>query len=207
DMRAAVKSDGTVLAIKFRNIENEGAGIDFAARHNLLMLSNIANCYRMPAVSYEGYSVVTNRCPVVANRGIGKPFMCFAVERMVDVVAAELGLDPVAVRLKNFLQPDQFPYDTPSGQTYDSGDYPALAQIVADELGLRPEQVRTASTFDSASHPFLMASGNYSNKFHANDTAAAIGAARKIRDKLLARAAQRLEASPDDLELREGRVY
>ena len=77
EMSAAVKADGTVLAIKFRNIENEGAGIDFAARHNLLMLSNIANCYRFRALSYEGYSVVTNRCPVVANRGIGKPFMCF----------------------------------------------------------------------------------------------------------------------------------
>ena len=54
------------------------------------MLSNIANCYRFRAISYEGYSVVTNRCPVVANRGIGKPFMCFAVERMIDAVARAL---------------------------------------------------------------------------------------------------------------------
>src|SRR5262249_49925568 len=84
EMTAAGKNDRAVLAIKFRNIENEGAGIDFAARHNLLMLSNIANCYRLRALSYEGYSVVTNRCPVVANRGIGKPFMCFSVERMID---------------------------------------------------------------------------------------------------------------------------
>ena len=90
DISAAVKADGTILGVKFRNIENEGAGIDFAARHNLLMLSNIANCYRFRAISYEGYSVVTNRCPVVANRGIGKPFMCFAVERMVDAVARAL---------------------------------------------------------------------------------------------------------------------
>jgi 2-furoyl-CoA dehydrogenase large subunit len=69
------------------------------------------------------------------------------------------------------------------------------------------EQVRVASTFDSASHPYLMASGNYSNKFHANDTAAAIGAAGKIREKLLRRAALGLEASPEDLELRAGRVF
>ncbi len=90
DVTAAVKSDGTILGLKFRNIENEGAGIDFAGRHNLLMLSNIVNCYRVPAVSYEGYSVLSNCCPVVANRGIGKPFMCFAVERMVDVIASTL---------------------------------------------------------------------------------------------------------------------
>jgi hypothetical protein len=116
EMSAAVKADGTVLAIKFRNIENEGAGIDFAARHNLLMLSNIANCYRFRALSYEGYSVVTNRCPVVANRGIGKPFMCFAVERMIDAVARALKIDRAEIRFRNFIQPDQFPYDTPSGQ-------------------------------------------------------------------------------------------
>jgi 2-furoyl-CoA dehydrogenase large subunit len=295
EMSAAVKADGTVLAIKFRNIENEGAGIDFAGRHNLLMLSNIANCYRLKAISYEGYSVVTNRCPVVANRGIGKPFMCFAVERMMDAVARALKLDRGEIRFRNFIQPDEFPYDTPSGQTYDSGDYPemlrsalarvdydalrreqaqgreqgrllgigiatavepggsnlsygmlisgpsqllsgqgeaarvrmetdgtaavftggldsgqghatVLAQIVADELGLNVDQVRVATTFDSASHPYVMTSGVYSNKFHGHDTVAAIGAARKVRDKLLRRAAAQLEARVDDLELRDGRI-
>jgi len=295
DVEAAVKKDGTILGLKFRNIESEGAGIDFAGRHNLLMLSNIVNCYRVPAVSYEGYSVVTNCCPVVANRGIGKPFMCFSVERIVDAVARAVELDRVQVRLKNFIQPDEFPYDTPSGQTYDSGDYPemlrkglalidypalkreqvkaraagrllgigiavgvepggsnlsygmlisgpkqllsgqgeavrirmetdgtatvytgsldsgqghgtALAQIVADELGLKMDQVRVPITFDSASHPYVLTSGVYSNKFNGHDTAAAIGAARKVREKLLQRAANHLEANVEDLELREGRV-
>jgi 2-furoyl-CoA dehydrogenase large subunit len=295
DMSAAVKRDGTILGVKFRNIENEGAGIDFAARHNLLMLSNIANCYRIRAISYEGYSVVTNRCPVVANRGIGKPFMCFAVEKMVDAVARALKMDRAEIRFRNFIQPHEFPYDTPSGQTYDSGDYPemlrkalaaidyenlrreqaagrehgrllgigiatavepggsnlsygmlvsgpaqllsgqgeaarirmetdgsasvftggldsgqghatALAQIVADELALDVKQVRVATTFDSASHPYVMTSGVYSNKFHGHDTVAAIGAARKVREKLLKRAATQLEANIDDLELRDGRI-
>jgi 2-furoyl-CoA dehydrogenase large subunit len=295
EMSAAVKVDGTVLAIKFRNIENEGAGIDFAGRHNLLMLSNIANCYRFRAISYEGYSVVTNRCPVVANRGIGKPFMCFAVERMMDAVARSLRLDRAEIRRRNFIQPDQFPYVTPGGQTYDSGNYPemlrkalaavdyenfkrdqaesrkrggllgigiatavepggsnlsygmlisgptqllsgqgeaarvrletdgtarvftgglesgqghatALAQIVADELGLHVNQVKVATTFDSASHPYVMTSGVYSNKFHGHDTVAAIGAAGKVRAKLLKRAAVQLEANPDDLVLGDGRI-
>jgi 2-furoyl-CoA dehydrogenase large subunit len=295
EMSAAVKADGTVLAIKFRNIENEGAGIDFAGRHNLLMLSNIVNCYRLRAISYEGYSVVTNRCPVVANRGIGKPFMCFAVERMMDAVARTLKLDRAEIRFRNFIQPDEFPYETPGGQIYDSGNYPemlkkalarvdyaalrreqdegrargrllgigiatavepggsnlsygmlisgpsqllsgqgeaarvrletdgtatvftgglesgqghatALAQIVADELGLHIRQVRVATTFDSASHPYVMTSGVYSNKFHGHDTVAAIGAARKVREKLLKRAAALLEANVDDLELSDGRI-
>jgi 2-furoyl-CoA dehydrogenase large subunit len=295
DIEAAIQHDGTILGLKFRNIENEGAGIDFAGRHNLLMLSNAVNCYRIPAVSYEGYSVVTNCCPVIANRGIGKPFMCLAVERIVDAVARAAGLDRVEVRRRNFMQPDQFPYETPTGQTYDSGDYPemlrkalalldyenllqeqvrararnrlvgigiacgvepagsnlaygmlisgpsqllsgqgeaarvrmeadgsatvytggiesgqghstSLSQIVADQLGLRPEQVRIAATFDSHSHPYVQTSGNYSNKFNGHDTAAAIGAARKVREKLLGRAARMLEVAAEDLELDNGRI-
>jgi len=295
DVTAAVKSDGTILGLKFRNIENEGAGIDFAGRHNLLMLSNIVNCYRVPAVSYEGYSVLSNCCPVVANRGIGKPFMCFAVERMVDVIASTLKMDRLEIRQRNFIQPNEFPYDTPSGQTYDSGDYPellrkalalidhkklmqeqtkareegrllgfgiamgvepggsnlsygmlisgptqllsgqgeaarvrietdgtvsvftgsleagqghstSLAQIVADELGLKIEQVRVPMTFDSASHPSVMTSGVYSNKFNGHDTAAAIGAAQKVREKLMLRAANHLEADVQDLELGDGKI-
>ncbi len=295
DVTAAVKSDGTILGLKFRNIENEGAGIDFAGRHNLLMLSNIVNCYRVPAVSYEGYSVLSNCCPVVANRGIGKPFMCFAVERMVDVIASTLKMDRLEIRERNFIQPNEFPYDTPSGQTYDSGDYPellrkalalidhkklmqeqtkareegrllgfgiamgvepggsnlsygmlisgptqllsgqgeaarvrietdgtvsvftgsleagqghstSLAQIVADELGLKIEQVRVPMTFDSASHPSVMTSGVYSNKFNGHDTAAAIGAAQKVREKLMLRAANHLEADVQDLELGDGKI-
>jgi 2-furoyl-CoA dehydrogenase large subunit len=295
EVEAAITRDGTILGLKFRCIENEGGGIDFAGRHNLLMLSNMVNCYRVPAVAYTGYSVVTNTCPVTANRGIGKPFMCLAVERVVDAVARATALDRVEVRRRNFIQPDQFPYDTPSGQTYDSGDYPAmldkalallgyeqlmadqvaarsagrlvgigiacgvepagsnlsygmlisgpgqllsgqgeaarvrmepdgsatvytggiesgqghstaLSQIVADELGLRPEQVRVAATFDSRSHPYTQTSGNYSNKFNGHDTAAAIGAARKVREKLLGRAARMLEVASDDLELSNGRI-
>ncbi|HZT06044.1 MAG TPA: xanthine dehydrogenase family protein molybdopterin-binding subunit [Chloroflexota bacterium] len=295
EVEAAVTNAGVIEAIRVRNIENEGAGIDFAGRHNLLMLTNLVNCYRIPAASYEGYSVVTNRCPVVANRGIGKPFMCLAVERTVDAIAHELGLDRAEVRFRNFIQPDQFPYTTPGGQVYDSGDYPAmlrkaldlvdyqgalreqetarragrlvgigiatgvepggsnlsygmlisgpgqllsgqgeaarvrmetdgtvsvltggldagqghataLAQIVADELGVSVERVRVPTTFDSASHPYVMASGNYSNKFHGQDTAAVIGAARRVRDKLLQRAATHLEVAPEDLELRDGMI-
>lgn len=295
EVEAAVTNDGTILGLRVRNIENEGAGIDFAGRHNLLMLTNLVNCYRIPAASYEGYSVVTNCCPVVANRGIGKPFMNLAIERTVDAIARELGLDRAEVRFRNFIPPDQFPYETPGGQVYDSGDYPemlrkalalldydsvrreqaearaagrwlgigiavgvepggsnlsygmlisgpgqllsgqgeaarlrmetdgtvtvltggldagqghatALAQIVADELGLPIERVRVPTMFDSASHPYVMTSGNYSNKFHGQDTAAVIGAARKVRERLLRRAAAQLEVAPEDLELRDERV-
>jgi len=77
---------------------------------------------------------------------------------------------------------------------------------VADELGLSPEQVDVARGFDSASTPWLYLSGNYSNKFSVTDTGAVVGAARRVRDKLLRIAAHRLEADAADLELRDGAV-
>src|SRR2546428_648930 len=210
DMSAAVKADGTVLAIKFRNIENEGAGIDFAARHNLLMLSNIANCYRLRAISYEGYSVVTNRCPVVANRGIGN---ATAVEpggsnlsygMLVSGPSQLLSGQGEAARVR--LETDGSATVFTGGLDSGQGHATALAQIVADELALDVKQIRVATTFDSANHPYVMTSGVYSNKFHGHDTVAAIGAARKVRDKLLKRAAAQLEAHVDDLELRDGHI-
>lgn len=293
DVEAAISKDGEILGLRVRGIVNEGAGLDFAIRHNVLMLANLVNCYRVPAISYEGYSVVANLPPVVANRGIGKPVMCLAVERTVDAIARATGLDRAEVRFRNFIQPDQFPYETPNGNLYDSGDYPrllrralemldyegaraeqrearragrllgigiavgvepgisnaghnaligesrvtgageaarvrmeidgsvtvytggleagqghatALGQVVADQLGIRPDQVRVPLAFDSASHPFVMTSGSYANKFHGQDVAAAIGAAQKVRQKLLQRAASQLEAAVTDLDLQDGRV-
>jgi 2-furoyl-CoA dehydrogenase large subunit len=196
--------------------------------------------------------------------------------------------------MRNFIQPDQFPYTTPSGDVYDSGDYPgtlrlaleqigyeellreqaaaraegrwvgigiatavepsstnfgysrlvnqqamltgigeaarirmewdgtisvatgatdtgqghetAIAQIVADELGVSLDDVRVAPTFDSSTSPWLPVSGNYSNKFSGTDTGAILGAARRVKEKLLALAGQALEADPADLELGEGYV-
>jgi 2-furoyl-CoA dehydrogenase large subunit len=90
----------------------------------------------------------------------------------------------------------------PSGQGYET----VVAQIVADELGLRPEQVSVARGFDSATTPWLYLSGNYSNKFSVTDTGAVAGAARRVRDKLLRLAAFRLEIAPADLELHGGAV-
>jgi 2-furoyl-CoA dehydrogenase large subunit len=142
-VEAAVKRDGTILGMKFRNLSNEGSSTDFAAIHNMLQLTNLVNCYRFKAVSYEGSSVVSNKCPAGANRGVGKPFMAFAMERMIDRIAQSLERDPAEVRFRNFIQPDEFPYSTPSGNLYDSGDYPetlrrALAAV--DYPRLREEQ-------------------------------------------------------------------
>jgi 2-furoyl-CoA dehydrogenase large subunit len=92
--------------------------------------------------------------------------------------------------------------DPPSGQGYET----AVAQVVADVLALAPERVHVQRGFDSRTTPWLYQSGNYSNKFSVTDIGAVLGAAEKVRDKLLRIAAHRLEVAPGDLELHDGCV-
>ena len=90
--------------------------------------------------------------------------------------------------------------DPSSGQGYET----VIAQIVADELGLTPDAVHVDRGFDSTTTPWLYLSGNYSNKFSVTDVGAVVGAAARVRDKLLRIAAHRLEIDAADLELRDG---
>jgi 2-furoyl-CoA dehydrogenase large subunit len=145
EIEFAVKSDGTVLGMKIKDYENEGEGLHYVSVHSLLKLANMVNGYKIKNVRFEPFSVATNKCPSGANRGIGKPGMVFMIERMMDITARKLGLTPVEIRQRNFIQPDEFPYTTPTGNVYDSGDYPeslrkALEAIRYDEV--REEQQR-----------------------------------------------------------------
>jgi len=139
----ALDGDGHFLAIALRDIVDEGCNLQNPTLHSLLKLGNIVNCYRIGAVRFEAYSVLTNKCPSGANRGIGKPAMCFAIERLVDLAARRLGRDPAELRFANLVQPSEFPYETPVGASYDSGDFPGTlrrALALADYEGLRATQ-------------------------------------------------------------------
>ncbi len=99
--------------------------------------------YKIPVVDLEAVCVYTNTTPVAAYRGAGRPEAAYYIERMIDLVAAELDLDPAQVRRVNFIPPEAFPYKTPTGQNYDSGEYDrALTKAleIADYAGLRAEQ-------------------------------------------------------------------
>ena len=139
----ALDGDGRFLAIALRDVVDEGCNLQNPTLHSLLKLGNIVNCYRIGAVRFEAYSVLTNKCPSGANRGIGKPAMCFAIERLVDLAARRLGRDPAELRFANLVQPSEFPYETPVGASYDSGDFPETlrrALALADYDGLRATQ-------------------------------------------------------------------
>lgn len=135
EVEMALKKDGTVTSLRLRDIENDGSFIHTAGIYALIKFATMTGCYRIRSMMFEPLSVVTNKGPVVQNRGVGKPAMNFVLERMMDIAARELGIDPAEIRFKNFIQPDEFPYTTPSGEVYDSGDYPATLRRALEAAG------------------------------------------------------------------------
>ena len=322
DVDAAVTTEGEVLGLKIRDTDDVGGSVSTLTIHFTNKLNNLFNTYKVRHLRLDGRSVLTNKCPVVPNRGIGKPGMCFVWERVMDRVAQELGLDPVEVRRRNLIAADQFPYTTPNGNIYGSGDYQKLldrvvanvgytevrqrqaeqnarprrssreaqaseggerperferdegtfigigvvigvepggrnaardmaifpnakqmpgaggvegatvkieksgsvvltlgspscgqshettaSQIVADALGVAPERVSLAGTFDTALSPWGVSSSNSGNNFHLYDVGAVHGAATRLRDKVLTLAAHVLNADKGALLIEDGVVY
>ena len=124
DMEAAVKNDGTIMGIRMKNVVDGGAFCGNSTTTPPYTSSHrIVGPYRTPAARVEVLGVITNKGPSGAYRGAGGPESAFCMERTMDLIARELDLDPVDVRRKNFIPSDAFPYQTPTGITYDSGDY------------------------------------------------------------------------------------
>jgi 2-furoyl-CoA dehydrogenase large subunit len=150
DVEAAVKADGEVLGLKIRDTDDVGGSVSTLTIHFTNKLNNLFNTYKVQHLRLEGRSVLTNKCPVVPNRGIGKPGMCFVWERMMDRVAQELGLDPIAVRRRNLVPKEQFPYTTPNGNIHGSGDYQMLLEKALTSVGY--DEVRRRQAEQRATH-------------------------------------------------------
>ena len=123
----ALAGDGEFLGMRVATTANMGAYLSTFASSvpTYLYGTLLAGQYRTPAIYVEVQSVFTNTAPVDAYRGAGRPEATYVVERLVETAARELGLDPAELRRRNFIQPDQFPYETPVALTYDTGDYEA----------------------------------------------------------------------------------
>ena len=124
DVEAAVKKDGLFLGVRSRIVADLGAYY-FRITPGIPMLTGhrITGPYKTPVVRFEVLGVITNKPPTGPYRGAGGPEASYCMERTVDLIAKELKLDPAEVRRKNFIAPEAFPYTTPTGITYDSGQY------------------------------------------------------------------------------------
>ncbi len=146
DYELAATKDGEITAIKVRIIQ------DLGAYHQLLTpaiptlsVLMIPGLYRTKVMSADIIGAFTNCVPTDAYRGAGRPEATHAIERMVDILATKLGMDPAEIRLKNFVRNDEFPFPTATGLTYDSGNYAAPLEMALEMVGykeLREQQAQ-----------------------------------------------------------------
>jgi len=274
---------GILLAVRDRFLHDTGAYTPYGIIVPIITACTLPGPYRLKHYYSEFTVLYTNKVPVSPYRGAGRPHAVFVMERIMDRIARELHLDRLEVRSRNFIQPDEFPWDVglvyqDGGPTkYDSGDYqagleklkalldydnfPALqaearaqgrylgigvgcyvegtgigpyegamvrvesdgrvyvstgvttqgqahyttfAQIVADQLGVEPKDV-LVTTGDSQS--FYWGVGTYASRAATVAGSAVHLAALKVREKAKQVAADLFEASPDDIELADGKVF
>jgi carbon-monoxide dehydrogenase large subunit len=120
----AVRHDGTILGIRTRTLADLGSYLQLLTPAVPTLTGLVlTGCYRIPAVKMEIVGVYTNKMATDAYRGAGRPEATYLIERLMDVVANELKIDRIEIRLKHFPQPAEFPFATSCGLTYDSGNY------------------------------------------------------------------------------------
>jgi 2-furoyl-CoA dehydrogenase large subunit len=301
-VRAGFSSEGQLLAVSYDVFEDVGAYLRAPEPATLYrMHGSLSGAYRVRDVASRNRIVLTNRCPTGLNRGFGGPQLYLALEGAMNLAARRLGIDPAELRRRNLIRVDEFPYRTPSGGLYDSGEYEAClddllelsryeerraeqeaaraegrlvgiglacvvepsisnmgyvtlaqtaeeraeglpksgnaegatvivsplggitvrigttpqgqghrtvcAQVVADVLGARPEEVEVLTELDTSTSAWSVASGNYSSRFSGVGTAAVHLAAQKVAAKLRAIAAAELGCDPAEVELRDGKAW
>ncbi|MFP4513077.1 MAG: xanthine dehydrogenase family protein molybdopterin-binding subunit [Acidimicrobiales bacterium] len=137
------RRDGTITAYRLRVVQDAGAYPSMGAVLPFMTRTMLTGVYDITNAEFSSKSVVTNTTATAAYRGAGRPEAAAAIERAVDLFAAEIGMDPAEVRFKNVLSPDMFPHTTVTKTQYDSGDYATALSKVLDAAGydqLRAEQ-------------------------------------------------------------------
>ncbi|GAC1507622.1 MAG: xanthine dehydrogenase family protein molybdopterin-binding subunit [Candidatus Dormibacteraceae bacterium] len=144
EVEVGYDGDGRVLALNDEFIHDAGAYTPYGIILPIITAAQIPGPYRVPNYRVRFRDVYTNATPTSPYRGAGRPHACFAMERTLDAIAADLGIERVEVRRRNLIQADEFPY--PLGVAwqdgnevvYDSGNYPALLDRAVEILGPRP---------------------------------------------------------------------
>ena len=141
DIEMAFKSDGTILGLRAHIVSDQGGYFRTLGTINAsLAITGLPGPYRVGSYAAEIVCVLTNKSPCSPYRGAGGPEATYARERLLDVAARELGMDPAELRLKNLLPPEALPYDTglvsvESNVVFDSGDFPAALRQALDKFG------------------------------------------------------------------------
>ena len=168
DVEVAVTGDGELTGFSVRAIDDCGAFPRYEPLGCIIWAQVTPGCYAWRNIRVDFTQVCTNKSPVSPNRGYSRMQHLWLTERIVDIVAAELGFDPVELRKRNYVKAEQMPYETPNGCVYDSGDYARCLDIALDLIGYdsierRREEARArgkllgvgiGSTLDSGTNNF-----------------------------------------------------
>lgn len=139
------RRDGTVVAYQLQVLQDAGAYPGFGAFLPHMTRIMLTGVYDIERAEFASTSVVTSTTPTVAYRGAGRPEAAAALERAMDLFAAAIDMDPAEVRRRNMVAANRFPFTTPAGTVYDSGDYPGALALALQHAGyddLRAEQLR-----------------------------------------------------------------
>ncbi len=152
DIEIAATKDGKILGLKVDLLANMGAYLQIITPGiPLLGMFMYPAIYKMDAYDFQCTGVFTNTTPTDAYRGAGRPEATYAIERIIDELAAELDMDPMELREKNWIKHEEFPYSTVAGLTYDTGNYEAATAKALDLFGmdeLRAEQKQRRESGD-----------------------------------------------------------
>jgi carbon-monoxide dehydrogenase large subunit len=147
DLTIAANSDGTLLGLDGSIYIDAGAYSLWptgAFMEASMASRNLTGPYRMRHLGLKTYTVATNKAPMGPYRGVARPGACFAIERLVDEVARELGREPFDLRRQNIVTPDEMPYETAAGMRLDSGDYVASLDSARELIDLAAVRKRQA---------------------------------------------------------------
>lgn len=143
DVEVGATRDGRITSLRVHVIQDAGGYQIFGSYMPEFVRRMASGPYDIPQIEFRWKAALTNTTPIHAYRGAGRPEATVDLERMVDLIAAELEMDPVDVRRRNFIQPEQFPHTTATGELYDTGEYERALDIALDNAGypdLRREQ-------------------------------------------------------------------
>lgn len=148
----SAEKDGTVTGLKVELLVDLGSYVALLGGGTPVLGAFLYNgIYKFPAYQFNCQTVLTNKTWTDAYRGAGRPEATFAIERLMDELAAELGVDPFEIREKNWIKHEEFPFTTVAGLEYDSGDYEAATALAKEHFGydeLRAEQQRRRESGD-----------------------------------------------------------
>jgi len=135
DTHVALDKNGVITAIASRHIDDCGAYPRYEPLGCIIWAQVLPGCYRFRNFRLDFTQVVTNKCPVGPNRGYSRMQHLWFIERCLDICGHELDIPTDEMRLRNYIRPEEFPYTTPNGCIYDSGNYPRMLELAKQLIG------------------------------------------------------------------------